>query len=457
MNSAGQEEGSLRNRAVRASTWSVGGFVTAQVLRLVSSLVLTRLLTPDLFGLMAITMIVQTIFGLLSDVGLRQAVIQNPRGTQATFLDTVWVLQIVRGAIIWVFSSLTGVVIFVLGTMSMLRPDSVYADPLLPLLLFVTGAVTFVDSFHSTKVLVEQRKMALKGVTLIDLGSQMGGLVVTLLLALHNPNIWAILAGGLASAILHVWFTHAFLPGHRDRLQLDRETAREIAIFGRWIVISSSLSVFAANADRMLLGSWVTPEVLGFYAIAFSLLSVVIGAGDKLLGSIAFPMLSEAAREGGDRFRRLYSRLRLPSDLAFIGASGLLFGSAEWIVKLLFDPRYVAAGGMLKILSLSLILSRYGLAQSAYLAQGRTSYLSAQSAVFLVSTWIIIPVAFHFFGLQGALIAIAFRGLPTLPLIYTFNARLHINNWWVEFGALLAWPVGYGLGRAVTALGGWVR
>ncbi len=370
MASAVQEHGSLRNRAVRASTWSVGGFVAAQALRMVSSLTLTRLLTPDLFGLMAITTIVQTTFGLLSDIGLRQAVVQNPRGTDADFLNTIWGLQVTRAVLIWLFSTLTGVAMFALTKAGVVPAGSVYADPLLPILLFATGAVIFIDSFYSPKAHMAQRHMLLKGVTIIDLACQVGALIVTLAFAWFSRSIWAIVMGGVASALLHIWLTHRFLPGPPSKLKIDRDIAKEIIKFGRWIVISSSLGIFAANTDRMLLGSWVSPDVLGFYAVALSLFTVLMGAGDRMLGGIIFPMLSEAAREGGERFHNLYRKLHLPTDLIYLFASGGLFASAEWIVKLLFDPRYEEAGHMLKILSLSLVLAKYGLANNAYLAQG---------------------------------------------------------------------------------------
>ena len=455
--SADQEQGSLRNRAVRASTWSISGFVAAQGLRTVSSLALTRLLTPEVFGLMAIVTIVQMTFGLLSDLGLRQAVVQNPRGTEPAFLDTVWGLQITRGAIIWGFSTLTGILLWILTNFSLVPAESVYAAPLLPVLLFATGGVTFVDSFYSTKVYVMQRRMLLKEITYIDLVCQVGALIVTLLFAWWSRTVWAIVVGGLVGALLHVWLTHAWLPGQGARFRMDRQVAREIVVFGRWIVISSSLGIFASNADRFLLGSWVTSEVLGFYAVALSLFTVAMGAGDRLLSTIVFPMLSEAARAGQERFRSLYRRIRLPNDMIYMAASGAIYASADWIVRLLFDPRYEPAGHILRILSLSMILGRYSLAQTAYLAQGRTAWLSALNAVLLVGTWTIIPLMFHFYGFEGALLGISLRAVGTVPLTWYFNSRLGINDWLMEAAALLAWPVGYGLGYLVTILGAWVQ
>jgi O-antigen/teichoic acid export membrane protein len=444
---------SLKRRAVTAGSWSAIGFVGAQVLRLGSSLVLTRLLAPDLFGLFAIITIVQTIFGLLSDVGLRQSVVQNSRGGDPDFLSTIWTLQVARGLFIWMFSSLTGLAIYGLAAAETFAPDSVYGSAQLPWLLFATGAVTFVDSFYSVKVLEQERNLNQRVINIIDLSCQVVGIATTLIVAWHWRNVWAVVVGGMTQSVAHVVLTHLFLSGHRVGFGWNREIVREVVLLGRWIIISSSFGIFAMNADRILLGGWVTQETLGFYALALSLYMVFAGAVDRLLSAVVFPMLSEAVRAGDESFQRLYSRIKLPYDAALALAAGGIWGAGEWLVTLLFDPRWQPVGEMLRILSFGLIVARVGLPHVAYMAHGRMRNLSAVNAVLLVATWVLIPVAYHFFGVNGAMYAVALRLLPTLPLVFRFNSELGINRWNLEWLSLLAWPVGYLLGRLLSYAG----
>src|ERR1017187_4698746 len=93
---------SLKFRAFRAGSWVLTSHVVAQFLRLLGNLVMTRLLAPDAFGIMAIAMTVQGIVSLCADTGLRQAIIQSPNGGRASFLNTAWTLEIVRNCFIWV-------------------------------------------------------------------------------------------------------------------------------------------------------------------------------------------------------------------------------------------------------------------------------------------------------------------------------------------------------------------
>src|ERR1700677_394636 len=90
----------VRELAVRGVAWTAVGFGGAQVLRFAFNLILTRLLYPELFGLMALAFTVITGLNLFSDFGTAAIVVCNPRGADREFLNTVWTLQILRGFVL---------------------------------------------------------------------------------------------------------------------------------------------------------------------------------------------------------------------------------------------------------------------------------------------------------------------------------------------------------------------
>jgi O-antigen/teichoic acid export membrane protein len=95
---------SLRSRALRAGAWAGGGHVSGQLLRLIGNLFLTRLLLPEAFGLMATISALMLTLNLIFDVGSGPVIVQSKRGSDPTFLNTAWTLQIIRGLVIWSFS-----------------------------------------------------------------------------------------------------------------------------------------------------------------------------------------------------------------------------------------------------------------------------------------------------------------------------------------------------------------
>ncbi len=91
---------SLNSRLKSASFWVAGSHVTSQVIRLGGNLVITRLLVPEMFGVMALANTLMIGVALFSDLGIRQSIIQNNRGMDCDFLNTAWSLQILRGCLL---------------------------------------------------------------------------------------------------------------------------------------------------------------------------------------------------------------------------------------------------------------------------------------------------------------------------------------------------------------------
>src|ERR1700733_15278262 len=80
----------LRAKAVRGGMWLGGGTTGRQGTRLGREMVLTRLVAPRAFGTMAIVMSCSTLLGSLTDVGLKAAIVQNPRGAEDSYLNASW-------------------------------------------------------------------------------------------------------------------------------------------------------------------------------------------------------------------------------------------------------------------------------------------------------------------------------------------------------------------------------
>jgi O-antigen/teichoic acid export membrane protein len=443
---------SLKTRVTRAGSWTILGHLFSHVLRLFSSLLMTRLLVPEMFGVIALAAVVQAVITLLSDIGLRQAIIQSPRGEEPVMLNTAWTLQAVRGWFIWIICIAVATVLWMIDQLGWLSVGAVYAAPELPAVIAVSGMSAAVMGFQSTKSITINRSLDLKRLTYIELISQVVGLVVMVGLGWWTRSIWAIVSGGIVGSFVTVLLSHTWLPGMSNRFQWDRHSIKELVGFGRWVLLSSVLYVFASNADRLLLGGWVDARSLGLYSLALNLALMVEGAGSRLFASVAMPALSEVARTSPERFRSVYYRMRLPFDVAFIGSAGVFFAVGQLVVDLLYDSRYAAAGPMLQMLSFALVFARFGLTGSAYLALGEPRNLMWIHVVKLISVFTLMPLGYWLLGLPGALLGMALHQAPTLPLLYVFNRRHKLNDLRFELLVLLAWPVGFLLGQVAVLL-----
>src|SRR6056297_894581 len=94
----------LRARAIRSTALTVFKFGGANFLRLGSNLILTRILFPEAFGLMALVAVFLTGLKMFSDFGLNASIIRSARGDDPIFLQTAWTVQILRGIMLWLIS-----------------------------------------------------------------------------------------------------------------------------------------------------------------------------------------------------------------------------------------------------------------------------------------------------------------------------------------------------------------
>jgi O-antigen/teichoic acid export membrane protein len=457
MSSPSPASSSLRSRMLGATQWVVMASGFGHVLRLLSNLVLTRLLVPEMFGLMAIGTTVSVIVAMLSDIGLRQAVVRSARGDEQAFLDTAWTIQVGQGLVLWAGTVLVGLGLYIAGYFHWIPATSAYSHPILPWVIPAIGFVSVINGFSSTLAATSIRKFELRKVFALDFGGQIFGLLVTVGLAWWSRSIWALVIGSIASVGLSSVLSHVWMSGPRNWFRWEKSAVHELFSYGKWLMMSSSVTVFATNGDRLMLAGLANAYFLGLYSVALSLVGALDTILTQLFDKVMLPAFSEVARSNPDKVPNAYFKLRKRIDPIILLSSGMLFGAAQLIIGILYDKRYAEAGQMLQILSLGMIVSRYSLVQQVYLAIGQTRYFVPLNLVRLISTYVFIPLGYYFYGFTGALFAIAVRDLPSAVLTFFLNTRHKLNNWRVEVSVLIFWPIGFAIAKCAVWVFAWWR
>ncbi len=442
----------LKQRVFTASAWSLGGYGVNMVIRFGSNLVMTRLLVPEMFGVMAIATVIMVGLTMFSDLGLNQNIVQSRRGSDPAFLNTAWSVQILRGFVLWLFALGVSLVILVADRAGLVPKDSVYANPSLPYVIAVLSFGTVIGGFASTKLAEASRNLALGRVTQIEITAQLCGLACMLAWASFDRSIWVLVGGGMAAGLLRVVLSHGWLPGTANRWHWDEGAFREIFHFGKWIFASSILGFLASSSDRLLLGWMVDASVLGVYAIAFLMFGAVEQVVTRIISGVAFPA-SERGRarparpEGG--------LLPLPcfviASIAYFCA-GALMTSAPALVGVLYDPRYAQAGWMLQILAVALLVLPFEIVPQCFLALGMPKLSMRTLAFRLVALYAMMPLGFQLFGVPGALWGIVASQFLYLLVLVWYAARFRLLAIEKELRVLPMILVGIGAGAMVTFL-----
>ncbi|MEP1202156.1 oligosaccharide flippase family protein [Pseudophaeobacter sp.] len=401
---------SLRDKSIRSSVLTVFDFGVQNMLRLVGNLVLTRILFPEAFGLMALVQVVMIGLNMFSDLGLRMSIIQNKRGDDPFYLDTAWVLQIGRGVLLWVL------------TCALAAPMAMFYDaPLLAQLLPVVGITAVLQGFNSTKMATAGRHLALGRLTVIEIGARVVGLVVLVALALWLESVWALVIGGLVAPLLIMIFSHTSLPGRRNRFVFDRSSAGELISFGKFIFLSTISGFLVAHADRAVLGKFISLSDLALYNIAFFLATLPRAVMNKLLDKVLFPLYSRVLEDVTPERMAKLAKARLLIVGCTIAMTTALAICGNWLVTLLYDPRYEAAGPILVLLALSplswFVGGGYAMMNLAHGHSGRFAGQLVASAA--VRTTLLIVLVTQY-GIFGAILAPFLAGILLYPVSVWF-------------------------------------
>lgn len=393
---------SLKKLAIRGAVWTFVGYGSGQVLRLIGNLILTRLLAPELFGLMALVQTFITGLSLFSDIGIRPSIIQNKRGDDPLFLNTAWTMQVIRGFALWGGCFLVA-----------LPVSHFYSDSRLLWLLPIVGTTVALDGFNSTSLATLSRKVALGRLTVFELSIQAVSLAIMIVWSYFRSTIWALVAGNFFSSVLRLIWSYRLEPGSSNRFAWDKDAVKELARFGRWIFISTAMTFLAQQSDRLILGKLFSLEMLGVYTVAFTFSFIPNSVISAINSKVIFPVVSKKADLPRQELRAKILEKRWFLLLGLGAGIALLTCFGDLIILNLYDNRYHDAAWMLTILALGNWPSAVSLTiNSSLLAIGKPLYGACGSFLKFIYMAIAVPIAFAHLGILGAILAIALNDVP---------------------------------------------
>lgn len=425
-------KGSLGARTLNAGAWSLGSAGATFVFRLASNLIMTRLLVPEDFGLIAFAVLFAAAVGLLTDIGIHQSIVREPHLTPR-FLRIAFTVRIIRGLFIGA-GVLVCAVIFALIGPSFAQPGSAMAWPNMPYLIAMTALIPVMEGFLSSNFDVARRNLRYDRLLVVEVLGHLFRISCQVGFALISPTVWALFVGTIAGGLGKVLLSHLYLPGPRMRPRLrrlrgagliprwrwpeeDRPIVAQLWTFGKWIMGSSGMTFIINNGDKIIFGFMVSALSLGLYAIAY----VWIGAAHTIVvnftNSVGFPVVSEIIRNRADEARRLIRKYQMMVDaLCFAGFLTLLV-LGPVIVETLYTDEYIDAGRITQLLSPIILALRYRQLANVVMALGNTRAIFIQAALVAVCTVLFIFGGLYFGGFEAAVTGAVLARFAAFPYL----------------------------------------
>lgn len=407
----------LRSTSGRGASWTTFGFAASYGIRLLSTLILTRLLTPDVFGLMSLAWVFIGAISMLSDIGTTPSIIRSPRGDEKVFLDTAWTIQAVRG--LWI----GGLTLLIAWPVSML-----YDEPQLFAILCAVAVMPVIGGMNSIAMATCRRHMQLKHLTLLSMFSQIFGTLANVAFAWWLQSVWALVLGSIASAVFTLLLSYVWLPRYRPTVIFDRSVMAEIVTFGRWILLGTLFTYLGGKGVTAVMGLEVSIEILGLITVSSTLAWALGDLVGRVLDQVAFPTLSRLYREGKP-LNSAVTKIKKISFFAILPSFLVLSLVSQPLIDLLYDPRYALAGSFLSIAALNGAIGIMSMPyQNTMLASGNSRGHSIVMGVTAASRILLMLLGGYFYGIYGMQVGLGLGGLVALVVSSLLSRKGGIGN-----------------------------
>lgn len=377
------------------------------ILRLGSNLILTRILFPEAFGLMALVTVVLSGAAMFSDLGINNSILQHKRGHDPVFLNTAWTVQIGRG------------IFLCLMILLLAEPIAAfYNAPQLGELLMVSAFLPFIQGFYSTRIATARREIQLGRLVVLEIGAQALAITAMILLSLWLQSVWGLVLGTLVAPTTIALLSHFVLKGeHPNRLSFDREALSSLFGFGKWIFLATLAGFVMHQGDRAVLGRYVSLGDLAVYNIGFFLASVPRLLSNAVTSQVVYPLYARRPPAESENNRRKINRARMLMTAGLVLILAVMAVLGDWLVRLLYDARYHGGGPILVVIAVAtlpqIIIQSYLMMPLAFGHSGRFAAYTIFRAVLLLGLLVwTVPI----YGVWAAAIA---PGLSAI-LIYPF-------------------------------------
>jgi len=395
----------LGRRMVHSALVSAGSAVLLMSVQIIQLTVLSRLLAPEDFGLIAMAMVVTGVVRLFSDLGLTMATIQREEITH-DFVSSLFYIDVG-------FS----IILMLLCRLAAPAAALIYSEPRVEMII-IAIAVTFpISALRSQNRALMARSMLYLRLNISTVAASIFGLAVTLVCAgLLNLGYWSIVVGTLAAAVLEACISWIIFPWRPGAVHSWAE-ARSATRFGLNLLGANLASWMWKQSDNALIGyRWDAAE-LGFYARAYSILMVPLTLVSGPIGGAVIPALSRLQNKKEEWTSLLFSTARIMAFFAGLMSVGLAL-NADFLVEALLGPNWGRSASIFYYLTISIFPGLvWELARFIFLSLGRTDAMLRYS----IAAALIHVTAFAIgvqYGAEGVAIGLAIVSwLVMLPLL----------------------------------------
>lgn len=340
----------FRKTFFKGTFWGILGSSGQQVLTIISTVILARLLAPEDFGLAAVAMATTGIFSVLTEMGFSQAIVAHKDADQS-WCDSIFWFQLLVGILLAV------VLNFLSGPIA-----AFYQMPPLAWIIKVSGLGVVASLAASVPMALIQKKLLFRQYNLILILSLLITTALAIALAVSGHGVWALIFPPILLNVLYAFLACAFLR-YWPRPSFRKEHIQRTARFGLSVLGTNFLNYFVNNGAQLIMAKAWSPHLLGIYNFAYRRSMQPYQIFNSFFSGMVFPLFSSISQDR-ERLRRSFFRLTKASQYIVFPLYALLIVFAPKIIPFVFGPQWIEAVLPFQILAAFILFRTYGIAVS---------------------------------------------------------------------------------------------
>ncbi|MBX2924894.1 MAG: MOP flippase family protein [Chitinophagaceae bacterium] len=253
--------------------------ILRQIVSLVISGILSRLVTPAEYGLLGMVIVATGFFQVFKDVGLGASIVQK-QGITDGEKSTIFWLNVAIGV--------TLSVILLIASPFIAR---FFNQPALIALISVMALNFLFTSFLIVPDALIQKAMNFKGYFFLNLIATVLGGALGIWMAFNGAGVWALVAQIICSSFITLLLSFN-ISKWRPSFVFDKSLLKDHLKFSMPILADNSINYWVRNLDKILVGRVLGASILGIYTRAYSLMLMPLSQISNTLNRVMFPSFS---------------------------------------------------------------------------------------------------------------------------------------------------------------------
>lgn len=411
-------------RAVKGGAWLFVGRIFQQLVAFARFVILSRLLDPDDFGLLAVAQLSMLAMNTFTQTGFGTALIQK-KGDIRPYLDTVWTIELFRGIILF-------------GLLYVIAPPVavLMKSPEATTIVRVIGVCFVIGSLGNIGTIYFRKELQFNKIFGMDFVCQIVSFVVSVWIAYVYRTVWAIVWGRLAMSVVKLLLTYLMHP-YRPRIRVEFRKLKQLWGFGKHMLGTGILKYVCNFGDDWFVGWMLTSEILGFYRRAFELGNMVATEIGNKIATVSFSAYSKVQDKDEKLRGGFFKSLQAVSLIVLPVTGGFIVMGTEFVEAVLGE-KWLGMVPALQILCLTGVIRCMQWAP-IFMAKGKPGIITRMASVrMLITVATIYPLTVKW-GIVGTSICVLAAGVAVTPIAF-YELRKLVGIKPAEILRILSYP-----------------